>query len=93
MLAVTTFYIPILGVAYDSYTGHIYWSIEGGQGKLYMNNSTRSEEGQVLFSNFTRNPFSLEFDWVARRLFWVEDGVTVSVTHLCQFGIKLLITN
>ena len=77
------FYHCVLGVAYDSYTGQVYWSVEGGQGKLYMSGSTLSEDGHVLFSDFRRNPFSLEFDWVARRLFWVEDGVTVSVT----FGI------
>ena len=27
---------------------------------------------------FRRNPFSLKLDWVARRLFWVEDGPMVS---------------
>lgn len=44
-----------------------------------MSNSSRSEDSQVLFSTFRRNPFSLKFDWVARRLFWVEDGDTVSL--------------
>ena len=67
----------MLGVAYDSYTGQFYWSIEGGQGKIYASNSARNEGAEVLFSSFRRNPFSLKLDWVARRLFWVEDGATV----------------
>ena len=36
-----------------------------------------------LFEGFRRNPFSLKLDWVARRLFWVEDGPTVSKACVC----------
>ena len=34
------------------------------------------------YEGFRRNPFSLKLDWVARRLFWVEDGPTVSKARL-----------
>ena len=34
------------------------------------------------FEGFRRNPFSLKLDWVAKRLFWVEDGPTVSKARL-----------
>ena len=34
-----------------------------------------------LFEGFRRNPFSLKLDWVARRLFWVEDGPTVRLVY------------
>lgn len=38
----------------------------------------------MSFEGFRRNPFSLKLDWVARRLFWVEDGPTVS--KACVFA-------
>ena len=43
-----------------------------------MSNLNQSNGGSVIFPNFRRNPFSLNFDWVARRLFWIEDGNSVS---------------
>ena len=73
-------YLATLGVAYDSYTGDYYWSVEGGQGKIYISNSTRSF--------FRRNPFSLKLDWVARRLFWVEDGPTVRHVYGIDYGLS-----
>ena len=85
----------MLGVAYDSYTAEFYWSVEGGQGRVYMssNNSSQNENGQVLFSEFRRNPFSLKFDWVGRRLYWVEDGDTVSMNdcYWCRIFTYLLL--
>ena len=71
------FYLHILGVAHDSYISDYYWSVQGGQGRIYVSNSSRNNSGQVLFPSFRRNPFSLKLDWVAKRLFWVEDGPTV----------------
>lgn len=42
------------------------------------------------FEGFRRNPFSLKLDWVARRLFWVEDGPTVRLVCAVDHGLREL---
>ena len=54
---------------------------------MSSSNSPHNEDGQVLFSEFRRNPFSLKFDWVGRRLYWIEDGDTVSVNDSFWYGL------
>ena len=66
------------GIAYDFGTNLYFWIIEGGQGPLYRYN-TSTGESSVLQGSLDR-PVSLAADWVARRLFWVQDGDTVRST-------------
>ena len=68
------------GVTYDTYSDEYYWAIQGGQGSIYTSNSTLLSNARRLI-DFRDNPFQLKFDWVARRLFWVEDGDTVSCNN------------
>ena len=61
----------VIAVAHDSYTGDYYWVIAGGQANIFVSDSRGMES--ILY-NVRDEPFALEFDWVSRRLFWVEDG-------------------
>lgn len=71
-------------VAHDSFTNSLYWSIEGGQGNVFLNNEQLPlDDATVLYAS-RDNPFALEYDWLSQRLFWVQDGDRVSQTHRLQ---------
>ena len=65
-----------VGVTYDFRNDLYFWIIEGGQGPLYR--------FQTITQNLSRvqraldRPVSLAADWVGRRLFWVQEGISVS---------------
>lgn len=71
--------LPPAAIAHDGYTNTLYWSIEGGQGDVYMSDdSLLLDEAIRLYEN-RDNPFALEYDWLSKRLLWVEEGERVSV--------------
>ena len=61
-------------VAHDYHTDTYYWSIQGGQASIYA-----SGDPSPIY-RVRDEPFALEYDWLGRRLFWVEDGLVVSQT-------------
>ena len=67
----------IAGAVYNFHTDIYYWVISGGQSSVYMHDNTTGETVAV-YERELDNPFSLKLDWVARRLFWIETGDTVS---------------
>lgn len=73
----------IVGVAYDIRNDLYFWIIEGGQGPLYRYN-TADQEFSTLRRGLDR-PVSLAADWVARRLFWVQDGINVSFMYIYMY--------
>lgn len=59
----------LTGVAYDTYTGSVYWSTDGGSGQVFRR---RGIEGQPEEEITTAvNPSVVKLDWVTLRLFWV----------------------
>lgn len=71
-------YFDPSGVAHDYHTDSHYWVIEGGQASVFVNNRTHSPDEAAMLYSIRDGPFSLEFDWITRRLLWVEDGERVS---------------
>ena len=76
------FFCP--GIAYDFRNDLYFWIIEGGQGPLYLYNKTSKDT--LLLQESLDRPVSLAADWVAKRLFWVQDGNTVSYTYVCMYS-------
>ena len=72
-------------VAHDGHTNSIYWTIEGGQGNVYLNSGGSPDTAEVLYE-IRDQPFSIEYDWLSNRLFWVEDGIRVSYRGLRLLG-------
>ncbi len=71
---------PPLGIVYDSHNDLHYWVIFGSQSNVYRYDGN---EIKAVYQNLD-NPLSLSLDWVASRLFWVENGDTVCVcAHVC----------
>ena len=71
-----------VGVAYEIRSDLYFWIIEGGQGPLYVYN-IRNETVDIQQPQLDR-PLSLATDWVSRKLFWVQDGDTVSIYMYMQ---------
>lgn len=71
------------GVAHDVRNSFYFWVIDGGQSPLYRYNNDTEELSQLLQGlDRLDRPVSLAADWIGRRLFWVQDGVSVSYTVL-----------
>ena len=78
-----TVHLLSAGVAYDIRSDLYFWIIEGGQSPLYRYRTTDQD-----FSRLQRaldTPVSLAADWVARRLFWVQDGNSVSYKNVIVY--------
>jgi hypothetical protein len=77
-----------IGVAYDIRSSLYFWIIEGGQGPLYRYNTSEDTFSNLVPSLDT--PISLASDWVGRRLFWVQDGISVSCDYI-PIAIRLVV--
>ena len=66
-------------MAYDAQLNRYYWIIEGGQSNVFEYNPISNSSMEIDTNGRLDNPASLKLDYIARRLFWVEDGITVSI--------------
>ncbi len=55
-------------MARDHYNDSSYWVIQGRQASVFV---TDTPEATALYT-LRDAPFALEYDWLTKRLFWVE---------------------
>ena len=75
-------FIYAVGVAYDFRSSLYFWIIQGGQGPLYRYSALNNSSSELVERLDT--PVSIAADWVGRRIFWVQDGMNVSLCTIIK---------